>query len=87
MQQQGRAVVVETEGFRTRGVNTFILHGRQMCQQRISINGVGIFVVASEQEQRFAVQASRRVLTAKLDDIVAFALTLAGVQSGEQRCR
>lgn len=69
------------------GVNAFVLHGRQMRQQRIGINSIGIFAVASKQEQRFAVQACRRVLTAKLDDIVAFALTLAGMQVGRQRCQ
>lgn len=87
LQQQRCAVVVETEGFRSQGVNAFVLHGRQMRQQRIGINSIGIFAVASKQEQRFAVQACRQVLTAKLDDIVAFALTLAGMQVGRQRCQ
>jgi hypothetical protein len=44
-----------------------------MRQQRIGVNGVGIFAVASKQEQRFTVQTRRQVFTAKLDDIVAFA--------------
>ena len=62
-----------------------LLYRRQMGKQRVGVDSVAIFLVACEQEQAFAVQTRCQVFPAKLNNIVTFSLTLAGVQPFGQR--
>ena len=64
--QQG-AVVVKTEGLGAQRVDAFACDRREMCQQRVGVDGIRIFLVAGEQEQALAVQTGREVLPAQLD--------------------
>jgi hypothetical protein len=56
-----------------------------MGKQRVGIQRVSIFLIAGEQEQRFAVQTGRQIFTAQLHDVMAFTLALQRLQSFRQR--
>lgn len=55
VKQQRCAVIIQTERLRTQCIDALILHRWQVRQQRISVKGRDIFVVAGKQEERFAV--------------------------------
>ncbi|MNO07336.1 hypothetical protein D3C81_2294890 [compost metagenome] len=50
-----------------------------MRQQRIGFDGVSIFLIPGKHQQRLTVQAFRQIFPTKLNDVMTFALTLAGV--------
>ena len=71
LEHQQSAVVVKAEGLGAQRVDAFACDRREMRQQRVSVDGIRIFLVAGEQEQALAVQTGREVLPAQLHDIVA----------------
>ena len=60
LEHQQSAVVVKAEGLGAQRVDAFACDRREMRQQRVSVDGIRIFLVAGEQEQALAVGLAAR---------------------------